>query len=148
MKDSTHRGDFDAAVQARFPKARRIRKELANGWEDTFRIWCLEVSVRSYTHKTPQRAIGKVRTPDVGTVVAEIRAVRVGVDGSVTTMWRLEEKGWGGLERLLDELRQELLGLSAGISVVAGRGARRRLRVVLPDEDFSLLDRMLDTGFR
>jgi len=44
--DITDRGHFDLTVTARFPKARRTRKEARAGWEDTFKVGLLEVNIR------------------------------------------------------------------------------------------------------
>lgn len=119
MGNIFERSDFDPAVDAAFPKARRTRKEHGNGWEDTFRMGLLEVSIRVYNGQGVRRRAEKpVRG---GTVVAIINGVRTSIDGSVTPLWRRQASEFEGLEKVLAELRAELLGMAHAITVISGR---------------------------
>ena len=89
--DITDRGDFDRAVQARFPKARRHRKELPTGFEDTFRVGFVEVGIRVWDtklHGTPSYK------PNVDGLVIEVRGIRQAVGGSSAALWRKHGSGW------------------------------------------------------
>lgn len=112
----TDRGDFDRAVQARFPKARRHRKERSDGWEDTFTVGFIEVGLRVYDTKKP----ASVRF-DVGSLVVEVRGIRKSIDGSSTPLWFTTATGWEEGCKALDTLREELLGLVQALYAACGK---------------------------
>jgi len=114
--DITDRGDFDRAVQVRFPKARRHRKERNDGWEDTFRVGFLEVAIRVCdTKKRLNRRL------DVDSMTIEVRGIRKSIDGSSTPLWHRPTVGWKQAMQALDTLREELLGVAQGLGHACGR---------------------------
>ena len=134
--DITDRGDFDRAVQARFPKARRHRKELPTGFEDTFRVGFVEVGIRVWDtklHGTPSYK------PNVDGLVIEVRGIRQAVGGSSAALWRKHGSGWGEACEALDTLREELLGLSHGLSRVCGRKGTP-VKISLLGDDIDVTD--------
>ncbi len=137
--DITHRGDFDRAVQARFPKARRHRKENNDGWEDTFRVGFLEVAIRVCDTKKP--------TPsrfDVGSLVVEVRGIRKSIDGSSTPLWFATAVGWEEGNRVLDTLREELLGLTQALGFACGRKKGEVVPAKDPEDDVDALMDLID----
>jgi len=112
----TDRGDFDRAVQARFPKARRHRKERDDGWEDTFTVGFIEVGIRVCDTKKPPSA-----RFDVGSLVVEVRGIRKSIDGSSTPLWFASAVGWEDGCKVLDTLREELLGLVQALYRACGK---------------------------
>lgn len=141
--DTFERSDFDAALDAAFPKARRTRRELGDGWIDTFRLGLLEVAIAVYNGKAIPRRLGEKRRPPRGSVVAIINGVRTSIDGSVTPLWKKEGFGLDGLKLVLAELRAELLGLAHAIMVTTGRKQKpeaKPVKIPKPTDDLDLGD--------
>ena len=95
------RPEFDHELLARLPGAKPTRKERADGWEDTLRINILTISIRVWTKGS---GLGFARKTS-GTVRAEIRSVRVAVDGSETLTWASQDRHHQGLVLVLDALK-------------------------------------------
>jgi len=136
--DISHRGDFDAAVDKRFPNARRHRKEHHNGFEDTMNIGFLHVSLRVFPS-------GTSRKHPPNTLIVAISAIRTAVDGSVTKfLWRGDAAEWEPCLELLDELRAELLGIAHGLTYACGRGTPppKKKPKVSPDDGLDLLNEL------
>jgi len=134
----TDRGDFDRAVSERFPNARRTRKELPTGWEDTFRVGFVEVSIRVWdTRKTGKKPWDK----DVDQMIVEVNGVRTSIDGTPARgLWRRNGDGWVGAMQALDELRETLLGLAHGLSHATGRKPRPRRKNIFDNTEDELPD--------
>lgn len=134
MDDVTHRGDFDQAMAARFPKARRKREETNFGWKDSFTVGllCVRVSVcdRQGVSNRPSEI-------PFNTIRAEIRAIRTSIDNSRMTIW-MQQGGWA----VLDDLRAELLGLAHGLLHISGRTKPAPKK---PDEGVEELSEFLKT---
>ena len=137
--DITHRGDFDAAVDKRFPNARRHRKETKTGFSDHFAMGFVHVEIRVCV--TDQK--GK-RSPKAGQMVVEISGVRTAVDDSVTPyLWRRDAVGWGQSLAVLDELRMELLGIAHALSHICGRGPKpKKKQMIIPEDDTNWVDEL------
>jgi hypothetical protein len=111
LRSILDRTDFDEAVAARFPSARRSRQETRTGWQDTMKVGLLEVVVR--VHEVEDR--GRPWDAKVGQLDASVLASRDALDGSKTGLWSASGVGWEAAGRVLDQLREELLGLAQGL---------------------------------
>lgn len=110
------RPEFDHELLARLPGAKPTRKERADGWEDTLRINILTISIRVWT-KGSGRGFARKTS---GTVRAEIRSVRVAVDGSETLTWASQDRHHQGLVLVLDALKVQLNTVAAGLTHLCG----------------------------
>jgi len=122
--DITDRGEFDRAMLARFPKARRHRKESSQGWEDTFKVGLLEVRVR-VNAIVRRRKGGRPWSDKVAQLTATICGIRMAIDGSTVTLWEEKGVGWAKAMKVLDVLREELLGTVHGLGRICGRQVKK-----------------------
>lgn len=101
--DITDRGDFDRAVQERFPNVRRSRRESARGWADTFTVGFLEAVLRVHDGEEA--------------LYLYVLGVPEDPEGKKPQLWRQRAHGWGDCMQALDDLRAKLLGTAHALFV-------------------------------